>query len=216
MFIHSHIFHPLWNCIPLYVSCILMPLLQLLAWITRVIGVPRRSLGRLNAELTPHTEGIWITSPQKAWHRGSGFTTLACGKEKLLLMFLSPPVPLLLLYFFFFFLFYSFFFWERKREREREMRLELLHRDFSFKIYEEMTACYLPGYFAQNQMWAFLGQGGVLMQWGKTRRKDDTSLLSEECHCPWKTVNQAVQSTWECSIWVLVWFLCFHFNKYDI
>jgi len=79
-----------------------------------------------------------------------------------------------------------------------------------------MPACYPPGYSTQNQMWGFLGQGWVLMQWGKTCRNDDTSLRSEECNCPWRTVYQAVQSTWEGSIWVSVWFLCFRFNKYGI
>lgn len=79
-----------------------------------------------------------------------------------------------------------------------------------------MPACYPPGYSTQNQMWGFLGQGWVLMQWGKTCRNDDTSLWSEECNCPWRTVYQAVQSTWEGSIWVSVWFLCVRFNKYGI
>lgn len=55
MFIHSHIFHPLWNCIPLYISCILMPLLQLLAGITRVIGVLCYSPGKTKCRAnTPH------------------------------------------------------------------------------------------------------------------------------------------------------------------
>ena len=97
MFIHSHIFHPLWNCIPPYVSCILMPLPQLLAWITGVIGVLRCSLGRLNAELTPQTEGIWITSPQKAWHQG-----LHIGMWKRKIAFDASLSPCYYLFFFFF------------------------------------------------------------------------------------------------------------------
>lgn len=103
MFIHSHIFHPLWNCIPPYVSCILMPLPQLLAWITGVIGVLRRSLGRLNAELTPQTEGIWITSPQKAWHQGLPHWHVE--KKNCFWCFSLP----LLLSFLFFLLFFFFF-----------------------------------------------------------------------------------------------------------
>lgn len=88
MFIHSHIFHPLWNCIPLYISCILMPLLQLLARITSVIGVLRCSLGKTKcrANITYWSDMNHITTKSLT----SGFTT--CGNQKLLSMPLSLSV----------------------------------------------------------------------------------------------------------------------------
>lgn len=71
-----------------------------------------------------------------------------------------------------------------------------------------MPAWYLPGYYTQKQMQAFKGQVWVLMV-RKMCRNNNTSFLSGQHNCPWKTIAHAIQSAWGSS---LEWFF-FCFNE---
>lgn len=138
----------------------------------------------LNAELTPCSEVMWITSLQKAWHLG--FTACACGNEKIAF---DASLSLLFLL--------------KKKEREKEekkkkikkkkkkMRVWPSHRDFPGRGNASLVPAWI--WHTQKQMQAFTGQVWILMLW-KMWRNYNTSFLSGQCNCLWK--KTAIQRVW--------------------